>query len=161
MAGDKNKHPVWALPLFLRASIITFLQNYDNNTLVVTLNEMACFVPSTRILLVKAVYMELGSSYLLAKKIQPLGTSTTHMAREEDPSTRNILESGSSQRHMFSVFGLHAESCTRIFLAETQEYPSTRNILAPCKLLSRGRFQYQGQTTQKWRWFVQWVIFNL
>ena len=96
MAGDKNKHPVWALPLFLRASIITFLQNYDSNALVVTLNEMACFVPSTRILLVKAVYMELGSSYLLAKKIQPLGTSTTHMAREEDPSTRNILESGSS-----------------------------------------------------------------
>ena len=170
MAGDKNKHAVWALPLFLRASIITFLQNYDSNALVVTLNEMACFVPSTRILLVKAVYMELGSSHLLAKKIQPLGTSTTHcmqteyrkhMAKEEDPSTRNILESGSSQRHMFSVFGLHAESCTRIFLAETQEYPSTRNILALCKLLSRGRFQYQGQTTQKWRWFVQWVIFNL
>ena len=105
MAGDKNKHAVWALPLFLRASIITFLQNYDSNTLVVTLNEMACFVPSTRILLVKAVYMELGSSHLLAKKIQPLGTSTTHcmqteyrkhMAKEEDPSTRNVLESGSS-----------------------------------------------------------------
>ena len=38
---------------------------------MVTLNEMACFVPSTRILLVKAVYMELGSSYLSAKKIQP------------------------------------------------------------------------------------------
>ena len=92
MAGDKNKHAVWALPLFLRALIITFLQNYDNNTLMVTLNEMACFVFSTRILLVKAVYMELGSSYLLAKKIQPLGTSTTHMAREEDPSTRNFLE---------------------------------------------------------------------
>ena len=75
MAGDKNKHAVWALPLFLRA----ILQNYDNNTLVVTPNEMAYFVPSTRILLVKAVYMELGSSYLLAKKIQPLGTSTTHL----------------------------------------------------------------------------------
>ena len=105
MAGDKNKHAVWALPLSLRVLIITFLQNYDNNTLVVTLNEMACFVPSTRILLVKAVYMELGSSYLLAKKIKPLGASTTHcmqteyrkhMAREEDPSTKNILESGSS-----------------------------------------------------------------
>ena len=96
MTGHKNKHAVWALPLFLRASIITFLQNYDNNTLVVSLNEMAYFVPSTRILLVKTVYMELGSSYLLAKKIQPLGTSTTDIAREEDPSTRNILESGSS-----------------------------------------------------------------
>ena len=43
MTGDKNKHAVWALPLFLRASIITFLQNYDSNTLVVTLNEMAFF----------------------------------------------------------------------------------------------------------------------
>ena len=136
MAGGKNKHPVWALPLFLRASIITFLQNYDCNTLVVTLNEMACFVPSTRILLVKAVYMELGSSYLLAKKIQPLGTSTTHMAREEDPSTRNILESGSSQRHMFCVFGLHALGSSQL---------RSRNILA------LRRSQYQGQTTQKWR----------
>ena len=38
MAGDKNKlaAAVWALPLSLRALIITFLQNYDNNTLVVT-----------------------------------------------------------------------------------------------------------------------------
>jgi len=81
MAGDKNKHAVWALPLSLRALIITFLQNYDNNTLVVTRNVMACFVPSTRILLVKAVYIELGSSYLLAKKIQPLGISTTHVNR--------------------------------------------------------------------------------
>ena len=71
MARDKNKHEFLALPLFLRALIITFLPNYDNNTLMVTLNEIACFVPSTRILLVEAVYMELGSSYLLAKKIQP------------------------------------------------------------------------------------------
>ena len=78
MAEAKSKHAAWGLPLSLRALIISFLQNYDNNTLVVTLNEMACFVPSTRILLVKAVYMELGSSYLFAKKIQPLGTSTTH-----------------------------------------------------------------------------------
>ena len=56
-----------------------FCRIYDNNTLVVTLNEKAGFVPSTRILLVKTVYMELGSSYLLAKKIQPLGTSTNHL----------------------------------------------------------------------------------
>ena len=41
MAEDKSKHVVWALPLSLRALIITFLQSYDNNTLVVTLNEMA------------------------------------------------------------------------------------------------------------------------
>ena len=105
MTGDKKQTHSLGPSALLRALIFTFLQNYDNNTLVVTLNEMACFVPSTRILLVKAVYMELGSSHLLAKKIQPLGTSTTHcmqteyrkhMAKEEDPSTRNILESGSS-----------------------------------------------------------------
>ena len=41
-----------------------FCRIYDNNTLVVTLNEKACFVPSTRILLVKAVYMELGLSLI-------------------------------------------------------------------------------------------------
>ena len=29
---------------------------------------------------------------------------------------RNILEGGSSQRHMFSVFSLHAEGCRRLYL---------------------------------------------
>ena len=37
----------------------------------------AWFVPSSRIFLVKAVYMVLGSSYLAGKKILALGTSTT------------------------------------------------------------------------------------
>ena len=73
MAGDKNKHAaaVWALPLSLRALIITFLQNYDNNTLVVTLNEMACFVPSTRILLVthKRVVPVVSSVWVLSALI--------------------------------------------------------------------------------------------
>ena len=32
--------------------------------------------------------------------------------REEDPSTRKILEGGTSLRHMFSVFSLHAKCCT-------------------------------------------------
>ena len=32
--------------------------------------------------------------------------------REEDPSTRKILEGGSSWRHMFSGFSLHAKGCT-------------------------------------------------
>ena len=35
------------------------------------------FVPSIRIFLAKAVYMVLGSSYLSARKILALGTSTT------------------------------------------------------------------------------------
>ena len=38
-----------------------------------------------------------------------------------------------------------------IFLDEKQEDPSTRKILAPCKLLSLGRSQYQGQKEQTWR----------
>ena len=29
---------------------------------------------------------------------------------------RNILEGGSSQHHMFSVFSLHAEGCRRLYL---------------------------------------------
>ena len=29
---------------------------------------------------------------------------------------RNILEGGSSQRHVFSVFSLHAEGCRRLYL---------------------------------------------
>lgn len=38
----------------------------------------------------------------------------TCLGREEDPSTRKILEGGSSLRHMFSVhvFGLHAKGCS-------------------------------------------------
>ena len=43
---------------------------------------------------------------------------------------------------------------TRIFLAERQEDPS----IAPCKLLSLGRSQYQGQTRQKCRRVVHWLI---
>ena len=153
MAGDKNKHAVWALPLFLRASIITFLQNYDSNTLVVTLNEMAWFVPSTRILLVKAVYMELGSSYLLAKKIQPLGTSTTHLHINRIQKTYG--EGGSSQY---------------------QEHPRKRIILAPYVLcirftcgklylsLALGSFQLRGRNILalgRSQYQGQWVIFNL
>ena len=32
--------------------------------------------------------------------------------REEDPSARKILEGGSSERHKFSLFSLHAKGCT-------------------------------------------------
>ena len=81
--------------------------------------------------------------------------------RNEDPSTRNISEVGSSsQRHMFSEFSLHAKDytcaqhqkipCTRIFLAEKQY----RDILAQ----GRSQHQYQGQSRQnQWR-VVLWVI---
>ena len=40
MAGDKNKHTIWALLLSLLALTTTFQQNYHNNQLVVTPNEM-------------------------------------------------------------------------------------------------------------------------
>ena len=40
MAGDKNKHTIWALLLSLLASTTTFQQNYHNNQLVATPNEM-------------------------------------------------------------------------------------------------------------------------
>ena len=36
MAGEKNKHSIWALPLSLLALITSVQQNYHNNQLVVT-----------------------------------------------------------------------------------------------------------------------------
>ena len=41
--------------------------------------------------------------------------------RKEVPSARNILEGGSSQYHMFSVFSLHAKRCTCL---QGQDLPS-------------------------------------
>ena len=41
MAGDKNKNSIWNLLLSLLASITIFQQNYHDNQLVVTPNEMA------------------------------------------------------------------------------------------------------------------------
>ena len=81
--------------------------------------------------------------------------------REKDPSTEKILEGGSSQRYMFSVFSLHAKgsTCPQLQdLAERQEDPGTRKILTPCKLPSLGRSQYQGQTRQNLGRDVQWLI---
>ena len=40
MAGDKNKNTIWALLLSLLALTTSFQQNYHNNQLVATPNEM-------------------------------------------------------------------------------------------------------------------------
>ena len=40
MAGDKNKHTIWALLLSLLALTTSFQYNYHNNQLVVTPNEV-------------------------------------------------------------------------------------------------------------------------
>ena len=40
MAGDKNKHTIWALLLSLLALTTIFQQNYHNNQLVATPDEM-------------------------------------------------------------------------------------------------------------------------
>ena len=40
VAGDKNKHTIWALLLSLLALTTTVQQNYHNNQLVATPNEM-------------------------------------------------------------------------------------------------------------------------
>ena len=40
MAGDKNKHTIWALLLSLLVLTTSFQHNYHNNQLVVTPNEM-------------------------------------------------------------------------------------------------------------------------
>ena len=40
MAGDKNKHTIWDLLLSLLALTTSFQQNYHNNQLVVTPNDM-------------------------------------------------------------------------------------------------------------------------
>ena len=44
MAGDKNKHTIWALLLSLLALTTSFQQNYHNNQLVVTPNEMVALL---------------------------------------------------------------------------------------------------------------------
>ena len=40
MAGDKNKHTIWGPLLSFLALATTFQQNYHNNQLVVTPNEI-------------------------------------------------------------------------------------------------------------------------
>ena len=40
MAGDKNKHTIWALLLSLLVLTTSFQHNYHNNQLVVTPNEV-------------------------------------------------------------------------------------------------------------------------
>ena len=76
MAGEYDKKAIWARLLSILAWITTFKQNYQNYQLVVTPNEMVglywralaierpatifvWFVPSTRIFLMKAIYMVL------------------------------------------------------------------------------------------------------
>ena len=43
MAGEKDKNVIWALLLSLLASTSTFQQNYQNNQLLATLDEMVGF----------------------------------------------------------------------------------------------------------------------
>ena len=71
---------------------------------------------------------------------------------------RKILVTGRSQRAdhpsaiciLYSVYMQRVVivPSARIFRAERQEDPSTRKVLGPCKLLSLGRSQYQGQATK-------------
>jgi len=79
MAGNKNKNAIWAL-------LLSLLATFQQNQLVVTTNEIVglycrdeplndpppllsgLIAPSTRIFLVKAVYVVLGSSYLSARR---------------------------------------------------------------------------------------------
>ena len=97
MAGEYDKKAIWALLLSILAWITTFKQNYQNYQLVVTPNEMVglywralaierpatifvWFVPSTRIFLMKAIYMVLWS-VSSARIFLPLS--------QEDPSARD------------------------------------------------------------------------
>ena len=103
MAGDKNKHTIWALLLSLLASTTTFQQNYHNNQLVATPNEMVglycrdqplndpplfLYVFSlvlAKIFLAKAIYLVLGSSQYQDLPTSQLGRSQY----QEDASPRN------------------------------------------------------------------------
>ena len=99
MTGDKNKHTIWALLLSLLALTTSFQQTYHNNQLVVTPNEMVGLycrdplndpplflcglslvhedLPSEGSLHSARIFLVLVSSYLSARKIPALGTSTT------------------------------------------------------------------------------------
>ena len=54
-AGDKNKNAIWAL-LLLLALTTTFLQNYHNNQVLVTPNEMVGLLPSVTTKLPAAIF---------------------------------------------------------------------------------------------------------
>ena len=54
-AGDKNKNAIWAL-LLLLALTTTFLQNYHNNQVLVTPNEMVGLLPSVTTRLPAAIF---------------------------------------------------------------------------------------------------------
>ena len=54
-AGDKNKNAIWAL-LLLLALTTTFLQNYHNNQVLVTPNEIVGLLPSVTTKLPAAIF---------------------------------------------------------------------------------------------------------
>ena len=101
MAGDKNKHTIWALLLSLLALTTSFQHNYHNNQLVLTPNEMVSLYCRDQPLNNPLLFLsglsqvlgssqrrqftwcqdlptcQLGRSQLSTKKIPALGTSTT------------------------------------------------------------------------------------
>ena len=140
MAGDRNKHSIWALLLSLLALTTSFQQNHDhNNQPVVTPNEMvglyyrdwplndpplflAVFFPSTRIFLAKAVCMVLGSSYLSTRKIlvqRRLQLQEQVQPFPCKPNTENIWCWDDLTSRIFLVLGsfsLHVNSPIVIFI---------------------------------------------
>ena len=139
MAGDKNKHTIWAVLLSLLALTTSFQQNFQNNQLVVLapnemvglychdqpLNDPLLFLsvfpqyqdlPSEGSLHGTRIFLLLGSSHLLARKILVLGRSqpqeqvqpfvckpnTENIWRQDDPPSRIYLVLVSSSLHVNS-----------------------------------------------------------
>ena len=94
MAGDKNKHTIWALLLSLLALTTSFQYNYHNNQLVVTPNEVVGLYCRDQPLNDPPLFLS-----VFFPQYQDLPSEgSLHGARisQEDPSTRKIPALGTS-----------------------------------------------------------------
>ena len=139
MAGDKNKHTIWAVLLSLLSLTTSFQQNFQNNQLVVLapnemvglychdqpLNDPLLFLsvfpqyqdlPSEGSLHGARIFLLLGSSHLSARKILVLGRSQPQEQVQPfvcKPNTENIWRQDDPPSRIYLVLvssSLHVNS---------------------------------------------------
>ena len=96
MAGDKNKHTIWVLLFSLLAFTTTFQQNYHNNQVAVTPNEMVGLYCCDQPLNYLPIFLSGFSLVLGSSKerqftwCQDLPSTRVFLpVSQEDPSSRN------------------------------------------------------------------------
>ena len=89
MAGDKNKHTIWALLLSLLALTTIFQQNYHNNQLVATPDEMVGLYCRDQPLNDLPLFLCVFTQYQdLPSEGNLHGTRIFLLVSQEDPSSR-------------------------------------------------------------------------